>query len=88
MFPPDSDLNNSGVEFVLADLDVALTFMDVADASSLGETVIRNHNNARRAYDDILRLLQNLTPDVMQQQTIDDKLAILKKRLLAIGQQF
>src|SRR3954447_2181582 len=88
LFPPGSDLNNSGVEFVLNDLDVALTLMDVADASSIQETILRNHKNAHIAYDSVLRLLRNLTPDVLQQHTIDGNLAILKKRLLALGQQF
>jgi hypothetical protein len=77
-----------GVEFVLNDLDLALTFMDVADVSRNQETVIRNHNNARTAYDTVLRLLRNLTPDALQQHTIDTKLALLTKRLLAVGQQF
>lgn len=88
MFPPDSDLNNTGVEFVLIDLDLALTLMDVADVSSTEETILRNHASARIAYDSVLRLLRILTPDMLQQQNIDGKLAILKKRLLAVGQQF
>jgi glucose-6-phosphate-specific signal transduction histidine kinase len=88
MLPPDSDANKSGVAFVLTDLDVALTFMDVADGSGIRETVLRNHKNARTAYDSVLRLLGKLAPDVLQQLTIDEKLAILKKRLLAAGQQF
>jgi hypothetical protein len=88
MLPPGSDLNHSGAEFVLTDLDVALTFTDLADVSNIPETRLRNHRNARIAYDSILRLLPNLTPDVLQQQRIDRELALLKKRLLAVGQRF
>jgi hypothetical protein len=88
MLPPDSEANTSGVKFVLIDLDLALTFMDVADVSDVEETIRRNHKNARIAYDSVLRLLRNLTPASLQQQTIDSKLAILKTKLLAVGQQF
>ena len=88
MYPHGSDGNNIGIEFVLRDLDVALTFMDVADVSRIQETVIRNHKNARIAYDGALRVLLNLTPDAPQQQAIDAKLALLKNRLLAVGHEF
>jgi hypothetical protein len=88
MLPPDSDLNKIGVAFLLTDLDVALTFMDTSDVSRIRETILRNHKNARTAYDNVLRLLEKLTPDVLQQQTIDEKLALLKRRLLAAGQEF
>ena len=73
---------------MLNDIDLGLTFMDVADVSRIQETVIRNHKNARIAYDTVLRLLRNLTPDALQQHTIDTKLGLLKNRLLAVGQQF
>ena len=83
-----SDLNQSGVSFLLTDLDLAITFMDVADASHIEETKRRNHMNARTAYDTVLRLLEMLKPNADQQQVIDAKLASLKTRLQAVGQQF
>ncbi len=73
---------------MLLDLDVGMTFMDVAEASCVDETTRRNHNNARKAYDAVLRLLDNLTPSLSERQAIDAKLAILKARLQAVGQQF
>ena len=82
------DLNQSGVSFLLTDLDLAMTFMDVADASRIEETTRRNHTNARTAYDTVLRLLDKLKPNPDQRQAIDAKLAILKMRLQAVGQQF
>jgi hypothetical protein len=81
-------VNQKGVDFVLLDLDVGMTFMDVAEASCVDETTRRNHNNARKAYDAVLRLLDNLTPSLSERQAIDAKLAILKARLQAVGQQF
>ena len=76
------------MDFLLTDLEVGMTFMDVADASHIGETKHRNYNNARNAYDAVLRLSRKLTPSLSEKQTIDAKLAILKMRLQAVGQQF
>ena len=81
-------LNQNGVNFVLLDLDVGMTFMDVAEASCVEETTHRNHNNARKAHDAVLRLLENLTPSLSERQAIDAKLAILRDRLQAVGQRF
>ena len=83
-----SDLNQSGVSFLLTDLDLAMTFMDVADASRIEETTRRNHTNARTAYDTVVHLLEKLTPNADHRQAIDAQLTILKTRLEAIGQQF
>lgn len=82
------DLNQNGVNFLLVDLDAAMTFMDVAQTSHVQETVWRNHNNARKAYDTVLRLLEKLTPDAEQRQEINAKLAVLKMRLEAAGSSF
>jgi hypothetical protein len=82
------ELNQTGVEFVLLDLDVAMTFIDVAAASRIEETTRRNHLNARKAYDGVVHLLKTLTPDAEQRQVINAKLSLLKMRLQAVGQQF
>ena len=82
------DVNPTGPEFLLVDLDLAMAFMDVAEASRIEQTRRRNHDNARTAYDTILRLLENLRPSLAERQAIDAKLAILKMRLQAVGQQF
>jgi hypothetical protein len=80
-----ADLNQRGVDFLLTDLDLAMTFMDTAAASHIQETIRRNHNNARRAYDAVVHLLEKLTPDAGQQLQIDTKLGLLKMRLEAVG---
>jgi hypothetical protein len=41
----------------MIELDLASAFLDVAEASRLGETTCRNHKNARRAYDTVLAFL-------------------------------
>jgi hypothetical protein len=45
------DLNDTGAKFLIIELDLASTFLDVAIASRLEATTCRNHKNARRAYD-------------------------------------
>jgi hypothetical protein len=82
------DINTLGVKFVMIDLDLAHTFMDVADTSSVQETITRNHENARTAYETIVKFLRKFTPNALQQRTIDAKLGLLKERLLKAGQQF
>jgi hypothetical protein len=83
-----SDLNASGIELVLTDLDTAMTFLNVAEVTRIPETAVRNHENARHAYDTVLRLLRHLHPTPEQQRTIEEKLSVLKTRLRAAGQQF
>jgi hypothetical protein len=60
------DLIQTGVEFLLVDLDVAITFMDVAETFRIEEIKHRNHNNARKACDTVLHLLEQVTPDAGQ----------------------
>lgn len=80
-----SKTNAEGVKFLLTDLDMALTFMDVAAVSRNGETVERNYKNARVAYDAVLRLLPKFTPNAEQLEMINGKLSVLKARLEAVG---
>jgi hypothetical protein len=82
------DINIIGVKFVMIDLDVAHTVMDVADTSSVQETVTRNLENARTAYESAVTLLPKLRPNELEQQTIDTKLGLLKERLIKAGQHF
>jgi hypothetical protein len=86
--PAWRDANAVGVEFLLTDLETALTFMDVAATSEVEETTRRNHENARRAYDTVVRLLRNLHPTEAEQRELDERLSALKARLQAVGQQF
>jgi hypothetical protein len=84
LLPPQSKRR----EFVLTDLDLGLTFMDVADTTHSEHTASRNHSKARTAYDTVLRLLEKLSPSDPEQQAIEEKLTILKTRLQAVGQKF
>jgi hypothetical protein len=80
--------NKNGINFLFIDLDVANTFMDVAEGSQSEQTANRNHSNARKAYDAVIHLLPKLRPDEQERQDLDRKLSLLKSRLQAIGQRF
>ena len=80
--------NRNGINFLFIDLDLASTFMDVAEGSQNKETARRNHSNVRKAYDAVMRLLPKLRPDEQERQELDRKLSLLKSRLQAIGHQF
>jgi hypothetical protein len=82
------DLIQAWVKFMLIDLDLAMTFMDVAEGSRLEDTKHRNLKNARKAYDAVLHHLEKLKPDAGQRRVIDAKLARLKTRLETAGEQF
>jgi hypothetical protein len=84
----NGDANEAGVQYLLMDLDLALAFMDVANVAEDEETKQRNYANARAAFDNVSHLLERFTPGVSQKLIIDNKLAILKLRLLAVGQRF
>jgi hypothetical protein len=79
-------INQGIIEFLLIDLDVALTFMDVAKTTEFRGTAERNHKNARNAYDTVISKLREVTPTAAQQALLDEKLAVLRTRLEAVGQ--
>ncbi len=88
-FPEIFDaLNKSGVDFLLADIDAAMAFMDVAEASPIKDTVARNHKKAHEAYDAVVHLLGKLTVSAEKRQFVHTRLGLLKKRLQAVGHQF
>jgi hypothetical protein len=77
--------NQNGINFLLIDLDVAMTFIAVAETSRNEAVVRRNYDNARKAHDAVAHLLEKLTPNAEERKVIDAKLAVLKIRLQAVG---
>ena len=82
------DLTHTSAEFLITDLDLALTFMDIADTSNSAETGTRNRQNARHAYDTVREFLSKLALTASDRQAVESKLAVLKARLKAVGDQF
>jgi hypothetical protein len=58
---PLREADQTGVQFLLTDLDVALVFMDVAAASPIQETRRRNHDNASKTYEAVVHRLDEHT---------------------------
>jgi len=75
------DSNSIGVKFILTDLDLALTFLDVAANSADPEVVRRNYDNALKAYTTVVDLLERLSPDEQQRHELEAKLTIVRARL-------
>jgi hypothetical protein len=69
------------LEYLFKELDSAITFLDIADASAAQQVVQRNHRHAREAYESALGILAAVSPDAAKQKAIDDKLELVKERL-------
>jgi hypothetical protein len=85
---PFDNSNRIGAEFLITDLDIALTFLDVAQTSTNQETIRRNREHARRAYDTVVHLMSKIEVDHPERQKIHERLAKLRVRLQAVGYRF
>jgi hypothetical protein len=54
----------------------------------LAETRYRNFENARRACDTVIQLMQGIPLNIEQSESIQEKLTLLRSRLEAAGQKF
>jgi hypothetical protein len=81
--------NPAVVESVKVDLDLAMTFVNIASqAPTDSEKKSRNQANARHAYNAALHMRQSLTLMVADAQEIDHKLERLKFALQRLGEAF
>ena len=83
-----SSVTNNAFEFLITDLETALTFLDVAASTDKRHIRKRNHANARHAYDTVLRLMQHLSLNDTQQKELAKRLDLLKSRLQKVGEKF
>ena len=77
------EFHRVGVQFLLADLATALTFLDVAEVTALKDSRLRNLQNAQNVYDTVTRLLPGVSPSVEERALLEDRLAELTRRLSA-----
>lgn len=77
--------NQIGIRFLFTEVDMALTFLSVADASLNEETTVRNRENARAAYDSALHYRERVEFTEPERLSFEDKLAEVKRALLAAG---
>jgi|ERR1017187_7633251 hypothetical protein len=77
-------------EFIMTDLELAFTFLDIGRTSGVTETSRRNRQNARTAYDAVLRFLPRSLPalSAAERRAIENRLRELKKRLEGLGGSF
>ena len=75
---------------IKADLELAFTFLDIASSSGVADTACRNQENARAAYDSVLRFLPRSIAALTaaERQDVQDKLEELKSRLGQRGEEF
>ena len=84
----DFAANRASVDFLFTDCDLAMTFLDVAGTTAIPETAQRNRQNARKAYNAILRAIPKLVLSAAERQSIENKLSALRTRLETAGEQF
>jgi hypothetical protein len=77
--------NKVGAEFLVVELDTALTFLDVAETTTSEESRARNRKNAELAYKTALRLMPRLMLVADQRVAVNQRLTQLKSRLEKLG---
>lgn len=74
-------------KFLKADIETAMTFIQVAQASPKKEIRRRNQHNAKRAYDTVLRYLSRIEPEQRAQwEEVIIGLKKLKSELKKLGE--
>jgi hypothetical protein len=82
-------MNDTGYEFMISDLDLALTLTRIAAQSpDDAEKRARNIQNACRAYEKIRELLTRVGLSGEQQKHVNEKLTTLKSALEKVGHHF
>ena len=71
--------------FLLTELGTAETFAEIASESEDGEKTARNRQNARKAYDTLLRFMPLLSPE--DSSNLLEKLNSLKSKLIELGEE-
>ena len=79
------DASDAGVQLLLTDADIALTFLDAAKISANKEGRSRRIHEARKAYDSILHLMTHLKPDPAQLEVLNKRISKLRQRLIEAG---
>ena len=73
-----------GAEFLVAEVNIALTFIKLAEETSDRDVRIRNYENARAAYHTIKRFLPTVPP-AREWRDLSEKFASLREQLAAGG---
>lgn len=82
------DLNKTGVDFLKLDVEVGLTFSGIALQTHDSEKRVRNLRAARKAYDNVLRLMDKVTLTKDDAKSLARNLFRLKCELVMLGDVF
>jgi hypothetical protein len=77
--------NQTGVQFLFAELKTASTFLDVANVTQVVETRDRNRAHAWKAYCTALRLMPRVVPSPEEAAELEKQITQLKKELEEVG---
>ena len=77
--------NRIGIEFLLADLNTGLTFLQIAHVTTSAAGRVRNFEKALEVYRTVERLLPRVVPAADEQLKIQTMLGELRSRLLDAG---
>ena len=80
------DANTASVNFLKIDLETALTFSQMALRTSDPTGRHRNARAARRAYDTIMRLREQVHPGRVDSELLSKNLRLLKADLVRLGE--
>lgn len=83
-----SDANQISVDFLINDVRIALTFLDLAETTKIARDRLRRIGEAKQAYDSILSFLPCATPTDEQKEVLSRGLKVLKERLRVLGVSF
>jgi hypothetical protein len=81
-------MSTKRVDFVRTDLDVALSFAEIARQTDERAKVVRNQRNARKGYDAGLQFMSTANITDFEREIIRVKLGRLKSALLNLGEAF
>jgi hypothetical protein len=76
-----SATRDAGVQFLIADVELALTMLDFANVATNPETASRSRRNAQDAYESVQRLLARVTLQDDQRLAVEKSLEVLGQRL-------
>jgi hypothetical protein len=83
VFGDISTINAARVEFLRVEIDIAMTYLDLAETCPIEASVQRNRKNALKAYATVLYFLDIVSIDPDARCDIDRRLTLLRLRLQA-----
>jgi hypothetical protein len=75
------EAHSAGMEFLLVDLELGMTFLDVGLTTGNPESARKSRENAWRAHDTVRHLLEALLPTRDEREAVEGKLAALRNEL-------